>query len=584
MKKILSNYTFFKKYSKKSMITVLILNVIASLLDGLGLGLFIPLLSMFDENQNTDLQIFNISISEMIVNYELSVYHFLVGIFLLFTLKSIFKFLSQILQVKLVQDFSKNLRRETFNKVLDCDFGKIVEYDFGLLQNSLTTEVDKSSQAYKSFLKVLEGLGMVLTYITLAAFTNITFVSTLIVIGASLSLFYKKINSATKNISLQLVKINGTYQKLILELLNNIKYLKSTASGKLFSNKMKIQTSSIERANLKIGVLQGISLNLREPILVLALALSIYTYIEFLSGNFSLIIASILYFYRAIQTALILQNSQNQYLASIGSIIQVKKFLNYFNVKATNIPENKKKSSFQKMLFKHVDYNLNSNKIIDNLSFNINKNEIITIIGPSGSGKSTVLNLISGLYISPNIFINNTPQNQINMKRWREQIGYVTQDSVIFADTIFNNITLWDNLNEENLSRFKKVIKLTALSQLIEGLPLKELTELGSNGINISGGQKQRITIARELYAQKEILILDEFTASLDSETEQSLNNTIFNLKGQKTIVIASHRLDILKKSDKILIMENGKLIAFDKYERLIKNNNYLIEISKNSV
>src|SRR5690606_17764987 len=153
----------------------------------------------------------------------------------------------------------------------------------------------------------------------------------------------------------------------------------------------------------------------------------------------------------------------------------------------------------------------------------IPKNTTIALIGESGSGKTTLANLIAGL-IEPNkgeMLIDGVRINTLNLNSYRSQIGYISQEPVIFSDDIFNNITFWAERTPENEERFWEVVKLASLEDFIQSQSKQELTLLGDNGILISGGQKQRISIARELYKNAEILIFDEATSALDSETEK---------------------------------------------------------------
>lgn len=145
----------------------------------------------------------------------------------------------------------------------------------------------------------------------------------------------------------------------------------------------------------------------------------------------------------------------------------------------------------------------------------------------------------------------------------------------MFNDTIFNNITFWDNPSKENLKRFNEVIQLTYLSDFVNSLAEKENTYLGDHGILISGGQKQRISIARELYKNVELLILDEATSSLDSETEQIIQHNIEKLHGNVTMIIIAHRLSTIRNADSIYLMEKGNLMQSGTFDELMERSDH---------
>jgi subfamily B ATP-binding cassette protein MsbA len=147
------------------------------------------------------------------------------------------------------------------------------------------------------------------------------------------------------------------------------------------------------------------------------------------------------------------------------------------------------------------------------------------------------------------------------------------QDATIFNDTVFNNVSFWDEKNEVNLKRFKEATKKAKIDQFINRLPEKEDNLLGANGVNISGGQKQRISIARELYKNVDILFLDEATSSLDTETEFEIQKNIDELKGQYTFITIAHRIATVKNADLIILLERGKVTGEGSYHELIKSS-----------
>ena len=160
--------------------------------------------------------------------------------------------------------------------------------------------------------------------------------------------------------------------------------------------------------------------------------------------------------------------------------------------------------------------------------------------------------------------------DKFDIRSYREKVGYITQEAVIFDDTLFNNITMWDEKNEENLEKFHQTLKMVALDSFYAGLKDKENTALGNNGILVSGGQKQRISIARELYREVDLLILDEATSALDSETERYIKDSIDLLQGKTTIVIIAHRLSTIKDVDCIYLMHDGEIVESGEYQNLL--------------
>lgn len=233
------------------------------------------------------------------------------------------------------------------------------------------------------------------------------------------------------------------------------------------------------------------------------------------------------------------------------------KNLESLNLKKQNNDE-KKNTIIEKISIKNLVYSYtNQNNLINNLNFEINKNQKIGIIGESGMGKTTFLNLLLGLIVSKKGTIKYNNFDILLDKFFLYNfIGYVPQDTVLFNDTVKNNITFGeDKVNDLKLG---KVFEMTKLSDFINDLPEGAETSLGERGINISGGQRQRIGLARALYKDPQALFLDEATSSLDLENEREILKNIFNYCNNKILILISHRKETLKSCDYIVKLENG--------------------------
>ena len=181
---------------------------------------------------------------------------------------------------------------------------------------------------------------------------------------------------------------------------------------------------------------------------------------------------------------------------------------------------------------------------------------------------------------SGSVIIDGFDSNEIDLPTWRSQIGYVSQDAVIFDDTIANNISLWSNnfKNEEDLmNEIKHASKKAYLHEYISNLPNGYHTQVGDRGVKLSGGQKQRLFIARELFRKPNLLILDEATSALDSESERAIQESIDSLKGELTVIIVAHRLSTIKNVDTIYIFGDGKIIEKGSYNELKNSNNSVL-------
>lgn len=246
-----------------------------------------------------------------------------------------------------------------------------------------------------------------------------------------------------------------------------------------------------------------------------------------------------------------------------------------YNSNATEIP------TFARIQFNNVslDYPDTNIKALDQISFTLNKGETLAIIGRTGSGKSTILSLFSRLYdpTSGEITIDNIPLPDVNLKALRENIGMVPQEAFLFSDTIENNIKF--GKKEATYEEIIEAARYAAVHDNIIEFKEGYQTLLGERGITLSGGQKQRVSIARAIIKKPSLLLLDDCLSAVDTETEEQILNNLSEITRNKTTIIVSHRVSSAKNADKIIILDQGKIIQEGTHNQLINQNGYYQEL-----
>ena len=223
----------------------------------------------------------------------------------------------------------------------------------------------------------------------------------------------------------------------------------------------------------------------------------------------------------------------------------------------------------------NFSYSNNSKNILSDINLTIKKGEKVALVGTSGSGKTTLTNLLLKFYDfkDGNIKIDNNSYSTINTKSIRNLIGLVTQEPILFNDSIKNNITYGSsNISEDKLIEAAKIAKI---DDYVSSLELKYDTLIGERGSLLSGGQKQRLSIARAIIKNPPILVFDEATSSLDSESEKKVQEAIDNLVKDRTVIMIAHRLTTIKNVDRIIVLKNGKIKEVGSHNDLISQNGY---------
>ena len=236
--------------------------------------------------------------------------------------------------------------------------------------------------------------------------------------------------------------------------------------------------------------------------------------------------------------------------------------------------ERKKSPPFSKLEMNKIDFAYSTEeKIIQNLNFELRQGEVVGVVGGSGSGKTTFIDILLGLLKPDSGRIScNGEDIESNLPAWQQRVGYVQQSVFLLDTSILENVAYGIPADKINHQRVNEVISLARLTEWVDSLPDKVKSKVGERGVRISGGQRQRIGIARALYRDPEILVLDEAASSLDNNTEHKIMEDIHNMRSARTIVMIAHRLDSIKRCDRIIVLCDGDIIKSGTYEELMTN------------
>ncbi len=568
---------FFYRYLRYRMFSMLGISFLVGALDGLGLTMFIPLLESVS-GSNSENSLGNLSVIKVLFNgigLELNLTVVLFAMLFFFTLKGVAKFFQSYLSSLHQKYFTLKIRNENINALANYKYEAFVNADAGRIQNTLSGEVQRLVTAYVKYNRMLQNAMLLLAYIFLAFLANPEFALLVAIGGVLTNIFFNKLYKRTKRFSVDIVSSNHSFQGLLLQMVAFFKYLKATGSIKHYRNYLLSRVKEIEKTQLKIGFLEAIATGIREPLIVGVVVGVILLSVNVMGETLSSILLSLLLFYRALTAVMAVQGEYNNFLSLSGSLLNIQVFIKELEVNKTD-KSSKEYVGFKKdIVINELDFFYGNKTILDRISLTFKKNETIAIVGESGSGKTTLVNVLSGL-LKPklgDILVDDINLFSYNLESYQKRIGYITQEPVIFDDTVFNNVTFMDASTDENIDRCWRALEKASVNKFIKELPNELESRLGNNGINLSGGQKQRISIARELYKDIDFLFMDEATSALDSETEKVIQLNIDQLKGEYTIIIIAHRLSTIKNVDCVIIMNKGKIEQFGNYKQLLKSS-----------
>ncbi|GKY59554.1 TPA: BC-type lipopolysaccharide transporter PglK [Campylobacter jejuni] len=555
-------FFILSKEDKNFLFFLLVFSVFVSFIETFAISLAMPFITLASDFSYFDRNKYLISLKEYlnIPVFEIIVY-FGVGLIVFY----VFRALLNAYYFHLLARFSKGryhvIAYKVFSKFLNINYEKFTQKNQSEILKSITGEVYNLSTMISSFLLLMSEIFVVLLLYALMLLINykITlFLSIFMVLNAFI--LVKILSPIIKKAGVRREEAMKNFFEILNTNLNNFKFIKLKTKEDGVLSLFKAQSEAFSKANITNESVAAVPRIYLEGIgfcvLVFIVVFLVLKNESDISGILSTISIFVLALYR-------LMPSANRIITSYHDLLYYHSSLDiiYQNLRQEEENLGEEKLSFnQELKIYNLSFGYEGKKyLFKNLNLNIKKGEKIAFIGESGCGKSTLVDLIIGL-LKPKegqILIDEQELNANNTKNYRQKIGYIPQNIYLFNDSIVKNITFGDAVDEEKLNR---VIKQANLEHFIKNLSQGVQTKVGDGGSNLSGGQKQRIAIARALYLEPEILVLDEATSSLDTQSEAKIMDEIYKISKDKTMIIIAHRLSTITQCDKVYRLEHGKL------------------------
>tara|TARA_B100000530_G_scaffold236039_1_gene153268 strand:- start:1418 stop:3070 length:1653 start_codon:yes stop_codon:yes gene_type:complete len=539
------------------------------LLETLGIGAILPVLSSLTKSpevsENFILDVirdaFNVQTDKSLILMMLF------GLFCIYLLKSLFLLFLTFYQAKYIFGIQEKLSYQFFKGYLSENYEfHLSRNSSDLIRNSLS-EVTQFTGAISNTLSIFSEslvlLGITVLLLIVEPLATLIVIAAMVLLG-SIYLFFTK--GKSERWGNERMYHDGKRIQHLQQGLSGIKEVKISGREQNFLEIYSTHNSGSANNNRKQSIIVGLPRIFIEFAAISGIVLFIFIYtsgqkeiqqVVPLLGLFGL-------------AAFRIMPSINRIVSSMQSVRFTLPILHSLHEELINIRENPLPSHDESDLFnlsseielKNISFSYQDSKtVLEGIDMIIPAGSCVGLIGESGAGKSTLLDLLLGLNqpSSGEILIDGKRLGD-NLRSWQKGIGYVPQDVFLTDDTLKRNIAF--GLEEEDIDNEKiaSAIKLAKLDSFVEGLPKKENTTVGERGVRISGGQKQRIGIARALYENPSVLVLDEATSSLDSSTEIEVMSSIKELIGTKTIIIVAHRISTMADSDFLYKIEEGKI------------------------
>ena len=522
---------------------------------------------------------FNYYLSNQLETDVSSTLIIVVGIVVFFFLmKNIFNYLALYNITFVKNGLLKNLRENLYSKVLNMPISYFLNKKKGDLMSRITADILEIQTSYLSILELMVREPLTILFTLIVMFTispRLTLFVTLFIpiSGFIISIIGKKLRKDSKEVQQQ----QSNFLSIIDETISGQKVIKSFLSESFFLDKFKGINSLLFKFSNKVINRKNLAGPFSEFMGILVIGVLLWfggkmvLISETISGTTFIVFMGLAY--NILTPAKNLSKSFYSIKKGNAAAERVFEIIEYNNDRVDQKRDVELIKFENKITFENIEFNYGDSKILDKISFTINKGESVALVGSSGSGKTTIANILNGFFNpkSGNLLIDNNNISQITKESLYKNISIVTQESILFNDSILNNIKIGnlDSKKEDVINAAKDANAHEFIEQQLNGYD----TMIGDYGNKLSGGQKQILTTARAMLKSPSILILDEATSSLDSKSEKKIQDAINKLMQGKTSLIIAHKFSTIKKCDKIILIDKGKIIAKGTHEELINSN-----------
>ena len=503
-----------------------------------------------------------------------------IAIIIAFSTKGVSLYFAKLLMINVSEEVKKMIQIDMLKSFIKADTEIIENKHSGNYISNINFDVNQITRmladAYLSIFK--DGLTLIgLLFVMFYQNWKLSLIAIIMIPLASLTA--KVLGKRMEKISTQAQEKSGDLNRYLIDLFKNHKIIKIFQRESFEKNRSEIFVNDLKEKSAKIAAVYIRSTPIMEILTGIMIAILIFYSGKLILSeeiginNFFSFLAAMMLAYQPVKTLTKVNIAIGQGLAAAERIIPI---IDIENEIQTNLKSKDLVLSNGNIIFKKVNFAYKSNlenKVLKNIDIEFKGGKMTAIVGLSGSGKSTLLNMIPRIYL-PNdgsIEIDNQDISKINLSSLRKEISIVDQNTTLFDDTVINNIKYAKP--EATDEEVKEASKLAMCSEFIDNLESGYNTLIGENGVKLSGGEKQRLSIARAFLKKSNIILLDEATSSLDSETEEKIQKALTELVYNKTTIVIAHRLSTILSSDKIYVVNEGEIIDSGKHENLLMNS-----------
>ena len=560
---------FFAAYPVRSTLMIVLITV-AALAEGFGVASLLPLINLVVEPESgqSTLTVY-VAQAFAVVGLEPSIGGLLIAIVAMIVLKSLLVLFAMTQVGYAAAWVAMNLRLEVVRALLNARWQHFVDQRTGELASAVSNEPMRTANAYVSSCRALAVVLQLVIYLALSFVISWKISVAAIVVGVVGVIALNRLVGISSRAGRAQTELQKSFLTRLLQGLDGMKPLKAMAREGSFSPLIEASVRGLNLAQRRIVVSVEAVSESHEVIRVLAVAGGLYVFLSVWSQPIDSLLVLMLLFARTLQKASFLQHSYQAVAFDVPAFTFLRSTITSAEavVEPNPNPSGERPRFTSAITLRDVSFSYGSQNVLDRVSMLLPSGKFTAIVGSSGVGKTTVADLIIGLLRpqSGEVWIDDLPMHDIDIKAWRAMIGYVPQETYLFHDTIMVNVTLGDP--GISPAQVESALRRAGAWDFVAALPDGVHSMVGERGARLSGGQRQRIAIARALVREPALLVLDEATTALDPKMEASIVDTVRQLTGTITVLSISHQPAMRQAADIVYAVEDGGIVVEDTNE-----------------
>lgn len=562
---------------KWQMIFLIVLGFLIGFIEAVGIGALIPIFSFVVNKEQVGTDFISQYIFKLFsyLNISLNIYSLLGLVVALFLLKGLISLLFSYVNVKIMSDYDTRMQQNIYKNMLAASWEHLLNQKIGYLERMIFTHVAFVTRLFQQIANNITGFTSFAMYAFIAFKLSPSTAVLTMILGFFILFIFKPLFYRTKVFSNKRRKIEEEMAHLINENVVGIKTIKANGVEKKVKERADMLLTKLRGLRIKLNISKALGSTFIQPIGFLFISIIFVIFFKRPGFDFAVFVAVMYLIQRIFQYIDKIQGSLyviSEAAPYVTGLIHFQEEL----VKHKEQSDEEGEFVFKEEIeVRNLSFEYIKNKpVLGGLNFKVKKGEMIGIIGPSGAGKTTLVDILLRLFKiqKGDLLIDGKSVNQISFSEWRKNVGYASQDIFLKNDTVRENIIFYgDSVSEEDL---RHAARLANIYDFIKGLPNGFDTIVGERGVMLSAGQRQRIVLARALVRKPKLLILDEATSALDNESEKLIKQSIDSLKKELTVIVIAHRLSTIMSSDKLIAIEDGRVVEEGSPQELLRDKN----------